>query len=104
MNHETEIFETILPLGSIVLVEDGTTPFMIVSRAALFNQEGKIGYFDYSAVPYPQGITDGKEYVFFNRENISSIIYFGYVNAEEQEFASEYDDLVAKAGYEKFIN
>ncbi|PCS04943.1 hypothetical protein RU86_GL001390 [Lactococcus piscium] len=77
---------------------------MIVSRAALFNQEGKIGYFDYSAVPYPQGITDGKEYVFFNCETISSIIYFGYVNAEEQEFASEYDDLVGKAGYEKFIN
>lgn len=104
MNHETEIFDAILPLGSIVLVEDGTTPLMIVSRAALFNQKGKIGYFDYSAVPYPQGITDGKEYVFFNRETISSIIYFGYVNAEEQEFASEYDDLVAKAGYEKFLN
>ena len=50
----------ILPIGSIVVTKEGTIPLMIVSRAALFqNNNGQVGYFDYSAVPYPSGITDG---------------------------------------------
>ena len=93
MNNTEEIFDTILPIGSIVLTENGEVPLMIVGRASLFEQDGETGYFDYSAVTYPQGVTDGKEFIFFNRENVSSIIYFGYVNAEEQEFASKYDSL-----------
>ena len=100
MNTE-EIFNTILPIGSIVMTENGTTPLMIVGRASLFEQDDQTGYFDYSAVPYPQGVTDGKEFIFFNQEDVAHILYFGYVTAEEQEFASKYDELVSKSGYEK---
>lgn len=101
MNNTEEMFDTILPIGSIVMTESGEVPLMIVGRASLFEQEGEIGYFDYSAVTYPQGVTDGKEFVFFNREDVNSIIYFGYVNSQEQQFASEYDELVSKSEYKK---
>ncbi|MFD1901127.1 DUF4176 domain-containing protein [Enterococcus termitis] len=37
---------------------------MIVGRAQLFNQNSKIGYFDYSATLYPQGIDGSQEFVF----------------------------------------
>lgn len=94
--------EQILPIGTVIITKEGNIPLMIVSRAALFEKDGKIGYFDYSAVPYPTGITNGEEFAFFNREDIESIIFFGYVNSDEQIFAENYDELVKKSGYDKF--
>jgi hypothetical protein len=92
----------ILPIGSIVVTKEGTIPLMIVSRAALFqNNNGQVGYFDYSAVPYPSGITDGEEFAFFNREDVETIIYVGYINSDEQLFSENYDKLVSESGYQR---
>lgn len=44
--------EQILPIGTVIITKEGNIPLMIVSRAALFEKDGEIGYFDYSAVPY----------------------------------------------------
>ena len=74
---------------------------MIVSRGTLYNQGDKIGYFDYSAVLYPIGIEDVKNFAFFNREDIAEIVYLGYVNADEQVYCENYDSIIAKSGYEK---
>ena len=93
--------ERILPIGSIVITKEGNIPLMIVSRGALFEQNGELGYFDYSAIPYPMGMTEEQDFAFFNREDIENIIYFGYVNSDEQIFAENYDDLLASSGYEK---
>ncbi|WP_231198390.1 DUF4176 domain-containing protein [Streptococcus equi] len=30
-----------------------------------FDDNGEIGYFDYAAVPYPEGIGNDNEYLFF---------------------------------------
>lgn len=46
MNNTEEIFDTILPIGSIVLTENGEVPLVIVGRASLFEQDGETGYFD----------------------------------------------------------
>lgn len=43
----------ILPLGSVVRLKGGDIKLIIVGRAQLFNNEGAIGYFDYSALGYP---------------------------------------------------
>ncbi|MGT2741686.1 DUF4176 domain-containing protein [Streptococcus plurextorum] len=93
--------DRILPIGSVITIKGGNIPLLIVSRAALFEYNGELGYFDYSAVLYPEGITDGKEFIFFNREDIESVIYFGYVNSEEQIFAENYDRLVSESTYPK---
>ncbi len=93
--------EQILPIGTVIITKDGNIPLMIVSRGALFEKDGKVGYFDYSAVPYPTGITDGEEFAFFNREDVESIIFFGYINSDEQLFAENYDELISKSEYEK---
>lgn len=98
MNNEKE---QILPIGTVIITKDGNIPLMIVSRGALFEQDGKVGYFDYSAVPYPTGITDGEEFAFFNREDVESIIFFGYINSDEQLFAENYDELISKSEYKK---
>lgn len=93
--------EQILPIGSVVITQEGRIPLMIVSRGSLYNESGNVGYFDYSAVPYPSGITDEKEFAFFNREDVESIIFIGYVNSEEQIFAENYDRLISESGYRK---
>ncbi|KZK04954.1 putative EsaC protein -like (Listeria type 3) [Lactococcus cremoris] len=97
----TSTYEQILPIGTIIITKDGNVPLMIVSRGALFDNNGKVGYFDYSAIPYPSGITDGEEFAFFNREDIESVIYFGYRNSDEQIFSENYDELVSGSGYKK---
>ena len=98
MNNEKE---QVLPIGTVIITKDGNVPLMIISRGALFDNAGKVGYFDYSAVPYPSGITDGEEFAFFNREDVEAIIFIGYINSDEQIFAENYDDLLSKSGYEK---
>ena len=61
--------DSILPIGSIIVTKEGSIPLMIVSRATLFEDEsGELGYYDYSAVPYPLGITDGKEFIFLTKK------------------------------------
>lgn len=93
---ENEEAEMLLPLGSVVTVKDGDgSLLMIVSRAAISEVDGVTGYFDYAAVNYPNGVTDINEFMFFNRENVESIQYFGFINADEQIFADNYDDLMA---------
>ena len=93
--------EAILPIGSVVITKQGDIPLMIVSRGALYEEKGKTGYFDYCAVLYPTGIEDAKEFAFFNREDIESIIFIGYINSDEQLFVERYDELIAESGYEK---
>lgn len=63
---------------------------MIVGRAQLFNNEGTIGYFDYSAIRYPQGKVGNQEFAFFNDEDIEEVFYEGYCNEQEIEFADSY--------------
>jgi hypothetical protein len=47
---------------------------MIVGRAQLFNNNGTIGYFDYSALIYPEGVAKEQEFTFFNHEDIKEYI------------------------------
>ncbi|OJG94086.1 hypothetical protein RV18_GL003414 [Enterococcus termitis] len=53
-----------MPIASIVSLKKEDILLMIVGRAQLFNQNSKIGYFDYSATLYPQGIDGSQEFVF----------------------------------------
>jgi hypothetical protein len=74
----------LLPLGSIVLLENGEKKIMIYGRrqlAAVNNQE-----YDYVACLYPEGnISDEFTYL-FNHEDIKEVIHTGYSCDEEKEF------------------
>ena len=95
------INEQILPLGSVIITREGHVPLMIVSRGSLYEEEDKIGYFDYCALVYPMGLIDDHEFVFFNKEDIESVLFIGYITKEEEDFAKKYDELIAESGYDK---
>ena len=57
----------VLPIGSIVQLNNGEVKLMIINRYPLYNNHGVIGYFDYSGCVYPNGSLDNQAY-FFNEE------------------------------------
>lgn len=91
----------ILPLGTVVKLKQGDVLLMIVGRAQLFNDTGTIGYFDYSALAYPQGVVSEQEYAFFNDDDIDEVLFEGYRNEQEIDFSNSYEEIIQKAEYPK---
>lgn len=54
----------VLPIGRVVRLKNGDIKLMILNRAPLYNQNGVIGYFDYSACIYPAGKIEEQVYFF----------------------------------------
>lgn len=91
----------ILPIGSVVSLKNGSQKIMIINRGALFNNEGTVGYFDYSACLYPFGQTD-QRVLFFNEEDIAEVYFEGYKDESEEEFCCEYAEKIKEVTYPKF--
>lgn len=73
-----------LPIGSVVLLHNGKKKVMIYGRRQIRNGE-KLEY-DYMACLYPEGnINDNYRYL-FNHEDIETVVYRGYSDAEEEAF------------------
>ena len=58
---------------------------MITARYPLYNNQGKLGYFDFSACLYPNGNTDNQSY-FFNYEDVEKVYQLGFSDEEEIEY------------------
>ena len=86
----------VLPIGSIVQLNNGEVKLMIINRYPLYNNYGVIGYFDYSGCVYPNGSLDNQAY-FFNEENIAKVWFKGYIDESEellqQKFKKETDNI-----------
>ena len=89
-----------LSLGSIVKLQHGTQPIMVISRGPLFNNHGTIGYFEYGACLYPDGYAGG-DLLFFNHEDIEEVLFEGFVDEREEEFRKLYEAQVTKATVKK---
>lgn len=93
--------ENILPIGSIVRLKNGKEKLMILNRAPLFNNNGILGYFEYSACIYPYGQT-GQNVFFFNEEDIEQVLFEGFKDEEEIAFCNNYNEKIEKTPYAKF--
>lgn len=79
--------EEILPLGTIVTLNDSEQPLMIVARMPLTNNlEDETVYYDYGAVLIPQGLVSSDEVLMFNSGQISKVGFRGFIDAVEQDF------------------
>lgn len=73
-----------LPIGSIVLLNNGTKRIMIYGRKQISMDTGEI--YDYVACFYPEG-NISQEYTFlFNNEDIREVLFRGFSDEENEEF------------------
>ena len=91
MNTKTE--EKLLPIGSIVLLEEGLQKLMIVGRGTIYTDQvtGKDTFADYMAVLYPSGLNP-ETTIFFNHKNIDKVVFRGYSDDEEERFLEVYEE------------
>ena len=76
-----------LPIGTVVLLKNGNKKLTIFGRRQVRNGE-KLEY-DYIACLYPEGyINDNFRYL-FNNEDIETVVYRGYSDAEEEAFCKD---------------
>lgn len=69
--------ENLLPIGTIVYLQDAIKPLMIVGYFPVANDEKKR---DYSAVMYPEGLVLKDAIFSFNHKDIKKIEKKGYEN------------------------
>ena len=81
------IMKDYLPIGTVVLLKNGNKKLTIFGRRQVRNGE-KLEY-DYIACLYPEGyINDNFRYL-FNNEDIETVVYRGYSDAEEEAFCKD---------------
>lgn len=99
-----KLAKDLLPLGTLVYLEDGTKKIMVVGRGAVMedSETGKDVYFDYMGCAYPEGI-DPDNAIFFNEDNIDEIIHKGYADEEEKRFMKLYAEWEDGLSIEKKI-
>lgn len=74
----------LLPIGSVVLLKEGTKRVMIFGIKQLDNESGE--EYDYIGVLYPEGnMGEGSQFL-FNHEGIEEIYFRGYEDEERDEF------------------
>lgn len=83
----------LLPLGSIVYLEEGTQKLVIVGRGAIFEdpETGEQVFADYMGALYPAGLQTNST-LFFQHENIDEVVFEGYHDDEEDRFLKVYHE------------
>lgn len=81
----------LLPLGSIVLLEEGLQKLVVVGRGAVYEDQetGEDTFADYMGVLYPTGMNP-ETTIFFQHDNIDKVVFTGYSDEEEDRFLEIY--------------
>lgn len=95
------MFENLLPIGSVVLLKDGTKKLMVTGIKPV-SEDNPDTVFDYIGVVYPEGYLSNEYNFLFNHDDINDIVFIGYNNPERQSFIEfleeEYNKQETEAG------
>ena len=83
--------EPLLPLGSIIILENGTKKIMIYGRKQRAVQNQRT--YDYVACLYPEGNIDDEYTYLFNHSDIKEIVHEGYRDEDEEKFLEVLNDV-----------
>ncbi len=87
--------EKFLPIGTVVLLKNGTKKIMITGYLPVSKDENKTVY-DYSACLFPEGIISVNQTAVFNHDQIVEVIQEGYSNQETEDFMGVLKDYLQK--------
>lgn len=74
----------LLPIGSVVALGGATRKLMIIGL--LVQDEQTKTMYDYIGEPFPEGYIDAETMFLFQHEDIDSVHFLGYINAEVQSY------------------
>lgn len=78
-----------LPIGTILLIKNEITLYMITGYINKTNDEIK----DYICISFPYGFVSNKTVTYFNHEDIERIVYKGYINEKYYELNKKLNDI-----------
>lgn len=85
--------EKYLPIGTVVMLKEGTKRVMITGFCAISEDE-KNKIYDYSGCLYPEGYISPDDTLLFNHEQIEKIYHLGFSDAEEKEFKQNIKEMM----------
>ncbi len=92
--NKNKIDEKFLPIGTVVMLKDGTKRVMITGFCAVENN-GTPQMWDYSGCMYPEGILSSDETCLFNHSQIEKVYHLGLADDEEEkEFKKKLKELI----------
>lgn len=77
-----------LPIGTIVILKNGTKKIMITSYLVITGSKEKDKekkMFDYGGYPYPVGMLETSYSLGFNHDQIDKVVHMGHVDNEYKE-------------------
>lgn len=87
----------LLPIGSVVALENSTALVMIAGYLAV-TQSNPERVWDYSGFRFPIGYTSDEEIYCFNRSQIEVVYAYGYRDIETDMFMGRLKQASAEAG------
>jgi len=73
-----------LPIGSVVMLKEGTKRVMITGFCVVTSENEKV--FDYCGCMYPEGMLSSEQNCLFDHEQIEKIYHLGLIDDEEKLF------------------
>ena len=92
---------SLLPIGSVVLLKNSTKRIMISGVAQVSTDDGGEKIYDYTGVLYPEGFMSVDKNYLFNQDQIDKLYFIGYQDDEGLQFKEKADQLLEKVRAEK---
>lgn len=80
--------EKYLPIGTVVLLNDGTKKIMITGFCAV-SEENKNKTYDYRGCPFPEGVLESDGVALFDHNQIKEICHIGFENPESIDLSDK---------------
>lgn len=77
-----------LPVGTVVKLKNSSKRMMVIGYD-MKNDESKS--YNYAGCLYPQGVSESSRIALFNNDDIESIVFFGFIDAEYQVLRTRFD-------------
>ena len=84
----------LLPIGTIVLLKDAKKRILIVGYLPQEGKDDKV--YDYSGVPFPEGLIDSRKILLFDHSQIEKICHNSLVDQEVIDMINKANEVKSK--------